>query len=109
RPTLPFRAPSSSFWDRAPAARPASFLADASHPSFPLPLLRSSSSLLRIMSSTSSSSLSTAAALWRLKPFIAPIIGRLVGGALSALGAAVIALMIPIVLEQIVRGPVQSG
>ncbi|WP_424936428.1 MULTISPECIES: ABC transporter ATP-binding protein [Bacteria] len=62
------------------------------------------------MSSTSSSSsLSTVAALWRLKPFVRPIVPRLVGGALSALAAAVIALMIPIVLEQIVRGPIQSG
>jgi len=52
---------------------------------------------------SSSSSLSTFAALWRLKPFIRPIFGRLIGGALSALGAAVIALMIPIVLEQIVK------
>lgn len=52
---------------------------------------------------SSSSSLSTVAALWRLKPFIRPIFGRLIGGALSALGAAVIALMIPIVLEQIVK------
>ncbi|MDR6868063.1 ATP-binding cassette subfamily B protein [Microbacterium resistens] len=60
-------------------------------------------------SSSSSSSLSTVASLWRLKPFVRPIIGRLVGGALSALAAAVIALMIPVVLEQIVRGPIQSG
>jgi len=53
--------------------------------------------------SSSSSSLSTFAALWRLKPFVQPIIGRLIGGALSALAAAVIALMIPIVLEQVVK------
>ncbi|MBN7793263.1 ABC transporter ATP-binding protein [Microbacterium esteraromaticum] len=57
----------------------------------------------------SSSSLSTVAALLRLKPFVRPIIGRLIGGALSALAAAVIALMIPIVLEQIVKGPIASG
>jgi len=56
-----------------------------------------------------SSSLSTAAALWRLKPFVRPVIWRLAGGAASALTAAIIALMIPIVLEQIIRGPVQSG
>ena len=56
-----------------------------------------------------SSSLSTVAALWRLKPFVRPVIWRLAGGAASALAAAVIALMIPIVLEQIIRGPVQSG
>ncbi|WP_431074030.1 ABC transporter ATP-binding protein [Microbacterium phyllosphaerae] len=56
-----------------------------------------------------SSSLSTPAALWRLKPFVKPVIGRLAAGAGSALAAALIALMIPIVLEQIIRGPVQSG
>lgn len=56
-----------------------------------------------------SSSLSTVAALWRLKPFVRPVIWRLAGGAASALAAAVIALMIPIVLEQIIRGPVRSG
>ncbi len=59
--------------------------------------------------SPSSSSLSTVAALSRLGPFVKPIAWRLVGGGLSALGAAVIALMIPIVLEQIVRGPIESG
>ncbi len=59
--------------------------------------------------SPSSSSLSTVAALSRLAPFVKPIAWRLVGGGLSALGAAVIALMIPIVLEQIVRGPIESG
>lgn len=58
---------------------------------------------------SSSSSLSTAAALWRLKPFVRPVIWRLAGGAASALAAAIIALMIPIVLEQIIRGPVQTG
>ncbi|CAH0163759.1 Putative multidrug export ATP-binding/permease protein SA1683 [Microbacterium oxydans] len=54
-------------------------------------------------------SLSTPAALWRLKPFVKPVIWRLAGGAASALIAAIIALMIPIVLEQIMAGPVQSG
>lgn len=65
------------------------------------------------MSSSSSqkqsSSLSTPAALWRLKPFVRPVIWRFVGGAASALGAAVIALMIPLVLEQIVQGPIRTG
>ncbi|MGO4489718.1 ABC transporter ATP-binding protein [Microbacterium sp. 2RAF4] len=56
-----------------------------------------------------SSTLSTPAALWRLKPFVKPVIWRLAGGAASALIAAVIALMIPIVLEQIISGPVRSG
>ncbi|MFT4157742.1 MAG: ABC transporter ATP-binding protein [Microbacterium sp.] len=59
--------------------------------------------------SSSSSALSTPAALWRLKPFVQPVIWRIVGGAASALVAAIIALMIPVVLEQIIRGPVQSG
>ncbi|PRB15938.1 ABC transporter ATP-binding protein [Microbacterium sp. MYb62] len=56
-----------------------------------------------------SSTLSTPAALWRLKPFVKPVIWRLAGGAASALIAAIIALMIPIVLEQIISGPVYSG
>ncbi|MFT4258190.1 ABC transporter ATP-binding protein [Microbacterium sp.] len=60
-------------------------------------------------SSSASSSLSTAAALWRLKPFVRPAIWRFAGGAASAHAAAVIALMIPIMLEQIIRGPVRSG
>ncbi|HCS61709.1 MAG TPA: ABC transporter [Microbacterium sp.] len=58
---------------------------------------------------TSSASLSTPAALWRLAPFVKPVFRRFLGGAASALGAAVIALMIPIVLEQILRGPVETG
>lgn len=56
-----------------------------------------------------SSTLSTPAALWRLKPFVKPVIWRLAGGAASALIAAIIALMIPIVLEQIISGPVRIG
>lgn len=60
-------------------------------------------------STSPSSALSTPAALWRLKPFVKPVIGRLIGGGISALAAAIIALTIPIVLEQIIRGPVQSG
>ncbi|WP_226532217.1 ABC transporter ATP-binding protein [Microbacterium paraoxydans] len=59
--------------------------------------------------SSPSSPLSTPAALWRLKPFVKPVIWRLAGGAASALIAALIALMIPIVLEQIISGPVRSG
>ncbi|WP_175985735.1 ABC transporter ATP-binding protein [Microbacterium tenebrionis] len=55
-------------------------------------------------SSARSSSLSTPRALWRLAPFVKPVVWRFVGGAASALAAAVIALMVPIVLEQIVRG-----
>jgi ATP-binding cassette subfamily B protein len=40
---------------------------------------------------------------------VKPVIWRLVGGAASALVAAIIALMIPLVLEQIISGPVRSG
>jgi ATP-binding cassette subfamily B protein len=58
---------------------------------------------------TSSSSLSTPQALWRLAPFVKPVVWRFAGGAASALGAALIALMVPILLEQIIRGPVQDG
>lgn len=57
----------------------------------------------------SSASLSTPRALLRLAPFVRPVVWRFVGGAASALAAAVIALMIPIVLEQIVRGPIGDG
>ena len=60
-------------------------------------------------SQNTASSLSTPAALWRLKPFVKPVIWRLAGGAASALIAAIIALMIPIVLEQIISGPVRDG
>ena len=60
---------------------------------------------------SSSASLSTPAALWRLKPFVRPVVWRLVGGACSALAAALIALMIPIVLEELLAtdGPIDSG
>jgi ATP-binding cassette subfamily B protein len=44
-----------------------------------------------------------------LKPFIQPIFGRLAGGAASALAAAVLALMVPIVLEKIISGPIATG
>ncbi|WAA67122.1 ABC transporter ATP-binding protein [Microbacterium oxydans] len=67
------------------------------------------SSLPSAQNPSPSSTLSTPAALWRLKPFVKPVIWRLAGGAASALIAAVIALMIPIVLEQIISGPVRSG
>lgn len=55
------------------------------------------------------SSLSTPRALLRLKPFVRPIFGRLILGGLSALGGAVIALMIPILLESVISGPVADG
>ncbi|MGF3052814.1 ABC transporter ATP-binding protein [Microbacterium sp. YY-03] len=55
------------------------------------------------------SSLSTPRALLRLRPFVRPIAGRLILGGLSALGGAVIALMIPILLEAVISGPVARG
>ncbi|MDQ0644716.1 ATP-binding cassette subfamily B protein [Microbacterium murale] len=79
----------------------------------PVSLLFRIETRLRVMSSSSSqkqsSSLSTPAALWRLAPFVRPVVWRFVGGAASALAAAVIALMIPLVLEQIVQGPIRTG
>lgn len=53
--------------------------------------------------------LSTPRALLRLLEFARPALPRLGLGALTALAAAVIALMIPIALEWIVGGPIASG
>jgi len=53
--------------------------------------------------------LSTLRALARLLPIARPVLPRLVLGAVSALGASVLALMIPLVLEQIVAGPLATG
>lgn len=53
--------------------------------------------------------LSTPRALLRLLDFARPVLPRLALGALSALAAALIALMIPIALEWIVGGPIASG
>lgn len=52
---------------------------------------------------------STPRALARLLTFAKPVLPRLGLGALSALGAAVAALMIPLVLEWVVGGPIASG
>lgn len=52
---------------------------------------------------------STLKALSRLLPFAKPVLPRLVLGAASALGASLLALSIPLVLEVIVRGPIASG
>lgn len=59
--------------------------------------------------SARSTPLSTPAALWRLKRFVAPVAGRLVGGGISALAGSIVALMIPVALEHIVSGPIRSG
>lgn len=53
--------------------------------------------------------LSTLRSLARLLPIARPVLPRLVLGAVSALGASVLALAIPLVLEQLVAGPIGSG
>ena len=55
------------------------------------------------------SELSTFRALARLLPFAKPVLPRLVMGAASALVASLLALTIPLVLEQVVGGPIASG
>ena len=53
--------------------------------------------------------LSTPRALARLFPFAKPAMPRLIGGAVAALGAAAMTLLIPIVLQLAVDGPIASG
>ena len=53
--------------------------------------------------------LSTPKALARLLPFTKPVMGRLAGGAFAALGAAIMTLLIPIVLQIAVDGPITTG
>jgi ATP-binding cassette subfamily B protein len=53
--------------------------------------------------------LSTLKALARLLPFVKPVLPRLVGGFFVALGAAVVSLIIPLVLQVAVDGPIASG
>jgi ATP-binding cassette subfamily B protein len=57
----------------------------------------------------SHSTLSTPRALARLIPFARPVLRRMLAGAASALGAALVALAIPLVLEAVVGGPIASG
>lgn len=57
----------------------------------------------------STTPLSTPRALARLIPFVRPVMGRLVLGAISALAASLVALSVPVVLEAVVSGPVASG
>jgi ATP-binding cassette subfamily B protein len=52
---------------------------------------------------------STLQALGRLLPFVKPVLPRLIGGFLVALGAAVVSLIIPLVLQFAVDGPIASG
>jgi len=58
---------------------------------------------------TTSAPLSTPRALARLLPFARPVLPRLVLGAVSALAASIVALMLPLVLEGVVAGPIASG
>lgn len=53
--------------------------------------------------------LSTPRALARLIPFARPALARLVGGLLVGLGASIASLIIPIVLQYVVDGPLASG
>lgn len=52
---------------------------------------------------------STGAALLRLLPFARPVLPRLILGGVSALAASLVALCIPLVLEQVIAGPITSG
>ncbi|TWX38716.1 ABC transporter ATP-binding protein [Frigoribacterium sp. ACAM 257] len=52
---------------------------------------------------------STFRALMRLRPYAKPAIPRIVLGAVAALAAAVVALLIPAVLQLLVDGPLSSG
>ncbi|GAA1127693.1 ABC transporter ATP-binding protein [Microbacterium aurantiacum] len=52
---------------------------------------------------------STPRALARLLPFARPVLPRLALGAASAMVASLLALAIPLVLEQVVAGPLASG
>ncbi|HEY9307553.1 MAG TPA: ABC transporter ATP-binding protein [Microbacterium sp.] len=61
------------------------------------------------MTTSSAERLSTPRALARLLPFAKPVLPRLTMGAVSALFASLLALAIPLVLEQIVQGPIASG
>ncbi len=61
------------------------------------------------MTTSSAERLSTPRALARLLPFAKPVLPRLTLGAVSALFASLLALAIPLVLEQIVQGPIASG
>ena len=61
------------------------------------------------MSTASDQKLSTTRSLLRLVPYAKPVIPRLVLGGASALAASLLALAIPLVLEQVVAGPIATG
>ena len=59
--------------------------------------------------SSSPQRLSTPRALARLLPFVKPVMPRLIGGCFAAFGAALVSLLIPLVLEAAVDGPIATG
>jgi len=61
------------------------------------------------MTTTSSQRLSTPRALARLLPFVKPVMPRLIGGMLTALAGTIMTLIIPIVLQAAVDGPIADG
>jgi ATP-binding cassette subfamily B protein len=61
------------------------------------------------MTTSSAERLSTPRALARLYPFVKPALPRMIGGFFVALAAAVMTLIIPLVLQATVDGPIQSG
>ncbi|KQO63547.1 ABC transporter ATP-binding protein [Curtobacterium sp. Leaf261] len=52
---------------------------------------------------------STFRAIARIYPYVKPFRGRLIGGMLVAMGASLVALAIPLVLQRLVDGPLSSG
>jgi len=52
---------------------------------------------------------STFRAIARIFPYVRPFRGRLIGGMLAAMGASLVALAIPFVLQRLVDGPLSSG
>lgn len=61
------------------------------------------------MTTPSAERLSTFRALARLFPFVKPVLPRMIGGLVIALAAAIMALLIPLVLQAVVDGPIASG
>ncbi|MET0479955.1 MAG: ABC transporter ATP-binding protein [Mycetocola sp.] len=55
------------------------------------------------------SELSTAAALWRILPYARSALPRISLGMVAALGAGLVALGIPLILEALVDGPLATG
>ena len=58
------------------------------------------------MTSTSTPRLSTPRALARLVPFVRPVLPRLIAGLVTALAGALMTLIIPLVLQGVVDGPI---